>query len=90
MSTHTKWESHKWERAKNDPTTNKRATKSKAHDEDDVLSDSSYDSNLDASSDDDSDPEFDPDCENVDEDDVNDVPVFSYDQDASFPLPQHP
>jgi hypothetical protein len=45
---------------------------------------------LDASSDDDSDPEFDPDCENVDEDDVNDVPVFSYDQDASFPLPQHP
>jgi hypothetical protein len=65
-------------RAKNDSTTNRRATKSKAHDEDDVLSDS----NLAASSHDDLDLEFDHDCEIFGGDDVDDVPVFSYDQDA--------
>ncbi|XP_062186670.1 uncharacterized protein LOC133890252 [Phragmites australis] len=49
-----------------------------------ALSDSSYDTDLAASSDSDSDcndPEYDPDCEIVDEDDEDDVPVFSYDVD---------
>jgi hypothetical protein len=62
----------------NESATNKATTKSKV---DDVLSDSSYDSDLAASSDDDSDSEFDPNYEIVDEDDVDDVHVFSYDQD---------
>jgi hypothetical protein len=62
----------------NESATNKETTKSKV---DDVLSDSSYDSDLAASSDDDSDSEFDPNYEIVDEDDVDDVHVFSYDQD---------
>jgi hypothetical protein len=35
-----------------------------------------------ASSDDDLDPEFDPNCEIIDGDDVDDLSVFSYDQDA--------
>jgi hypothetical protein len=69
-------------RAKNDSTTNRRATKSKAHDEDDVLSDSICDSNLAASSHDDLDLEFDHDYEIFGGDDVDDVPLFSYDQDA--------
>jgi hypothetical protein len=61
---------------KNESATNKATTKSKV---DDVLSDNSYDSDLAASSDDDSDSEFDPNYEIVDEDDVDDVHVFSYD-----------
>jgi hypothetical protein len=66
------------ERSKNMPTTNERDTKFKAHDVDDVLSDSNYDSDFTTSSYDDSDLEFDYDCEIVDEYDVH---VFSYDQD---------
>jgi hypothetical protein len=66
------------ESAKKKSITNKSATKSKV---DDVLSDSSYDSDLVASSDDDSDLEFNANYEIVDEDDVDDVHVFSYDQD---------
>jgi hypothetical protein len=43
------------------------------------LSDSRYDTNLAASSD--SDPEYDPEGDIVDEDDGDDVPIFSYDAD---------
>ena len=46
-----------------------------------VMSDSSYDTDLAASSDSDSDHEYDPEGGIVDEDDGDDVPVFSYDAD---------
>jgi hypothetical protein len=48
----------------------------------DVLSDSSYDSDLAASYDDDSNLEFDLNYEIVDDNDVDNVHVFSYDQDG--------